>query len=417
MSRKYDVILWGATGFTGRLAVKYLATNYPAESLKWAISGRNISKLNEIKENTAKSCNKNLDHVDVLIADINDKASLTALTSQTVVLLSTAGPFALVGSAVVDACVSSGTNYVDITGEVQWVRKMIDLHNGTAAAKKIKIISCCGFDCIPVDLGTQMVVDNLKAKNLTPIAVKSTVIKMIGGASGGTIYSMMNLFASLSARQLLELLNPFYLSPRTGTNNSLDQPTNKETKRNAADKLFPVYDSALKEWTAPFLMQAVDTRIVNRSNALGGWQYGKDFIYSEGIVTPNVIAAWGVSIFSSFLLMLLYFPFVRTIVKFFVPEPGSGPDVKFLEKGMFEMSIHGTGVDAAGNKQNVFGKVFAENGDAGYVQTAKMVCESAICLAKDQTPPIYGHVTPSVGLGESLRQRLRSRGMDFSIKN
>jgi short subunit dehydrogenase-like uncharacterized protein len=367
-----------------------------------------------VKRYTSQVTNVNLDHVEVFTADIDDLASLKDVTSKTRVIIATAGPFAKVGSAVVDACVSSSTNYVDITGEVQWVRKMIDKHHAEAASKKIKIISCCGFDCIPVDLGTNMIVTEMKKKGLTPVYARSTAMDMVGGASGGTIASVMNIFETCTLFELKALLNPYYLSPKIG--NELDIPTNSRVVYAAADKVLPEYDSIAQKWVAPFAMQAVDTRIVNRSNAISGWSYGKDFVYSEAMKMPNVFAAILVSLLTPISMFLLYFSIPRRIAQFFVPQPGEGPDVDFLEKkGMFEVLLWGKGTDSNGRTKIVTGRVYADKGDAGYVQTAKMVCEAGICLAKDSTSPVYGHVTPSIGLGEVLTNRLRARGMDFSV--
>jgi short subunit dehydrogenase-like uncharacterized protein len=314
--RAYDIVIWGSTGFTGRIATKYLLETY-GTAVKFAIAGRNREKLQGVLTEIAQRLGTDTKHIDILVGNVDDKASLVSIAQQTKVLISTAGPFAQVGTPIVDACVTAGTNYCDITGEGPWVRRMIDQYHDQAKAKKIKIISCCGFDCVPVDLGCLMIVEEMKRQGLEPVEVRANLVKMRGGPSGGTIESVFNMFGMFSFSEIAASMNPYLLCPRDSN------PTLKNVRANS-DKLLPSYDSTLKRWMQPFVMQAIDTRIIHRSNALKDWAYGKDFVYGEAMAAPNLMAALLVSALSP-LVVLLFIPFVRSFARLFVPKPGEGP--------------------------------------------------------------------------------------------
>jgi short subunit dehydrogenase-like uncharacterized protein len=381
--------------------------------LKWAIAGRSRAKLDIIVQEILESSKLAQGSIDVIEADLNDRASLVRMTSSTRVMISTAGPFAKIGTPIVDACCRSGTNYVDITGEPQWVRTLIDGYHDIAKEKKIKIVPCCGFDCIPVDMGCKVMVDGMLQRGLSPREVRSVVTKMKGGASGGTIASVFNLFESCSLTELVPTLNPFYLSPRDAFN-KLDQPASAQVRFAASDRFLPFYDAGAGRWCMPFVMQSIDTRVVNRSNALSGWRYGRDFIYSEGMAVP-MIAALASALITPLFGALMLFSLTRNLLKRMLPQPGEGPSEEERETGYFHFKLWGRGVGADGKEVTVLGKIDAPDGDCGYKQTAVMVCEAAVCLAMDNSPQCYGILTPSTALGDALLLRLDASNIKISV--
>jgi short subunit dehydrogenase-like uncharacterized protein len=339
--------------------------------------------------------------------------------------MSTAGPFANIGTPIVDACVRSGTNYVDITGEGPWVREIIDTYHSKAAEKRIKIIPCCGFDCVPVDMGCRFMVDQMVRAGVTPQEVRMVLSQTKGGASGGTIASVLTMFEKSTISSLIAALNPFYLSPRDSSG-ALDQPC-AATRSKCGDKIVLDYDSVLKAWCMPFLMQAIDTRVVNRSNALSGWRYGKDFVYTERMKAPlwmGILNTLLTPVFAS----LLFFSVTRNILRLFLPSPGEGPSDSAREAGFFFFRMWGSGINQRGEKVVMKGRIDAPDGDPGYKQTAVMITESAICLSlscseegtetKDQkasAQQLFGVLTPSTGLGAPLYRRLEQANIQFKI--
>lgn len=333
--RKYDIIVWGASGFTGKLSCEYLKQNY--SHLKWAIAGRNESKLNELKKELNLSS-------DVLIGDIENKESLNLIFGNTKVVISMAGPFAKIGSPIIASCIDVNTHYCDITGEAPWVRNMIDVYHEEAINKKLKIVNCCAFDCVPSDLGCHMIVNEMKKKNLTPIEVKlmPTVIK--GGASGGTIASVINMLESLPTKTLMESQNPFYLANRDSITNKQIQPTDDKIVNSAHDNWMIGYDKVTKKWTTGYIMQSIDTRVINRSNSLSNYSYGRNFLYTESMAVPGFIAAVITTAFMGIASMLIMFPLSRYLLKKFVlPSPGQGPSLDMLNNGYFKMKLWGKG--------------------------------------------------------------------------
>jgi short subunit dehydrogenase-like uncharacterized protein len=247
MSRKYDVILWGCTGFTGKLVANYLK-GYSSK-LKIGLGGRSFSRVSEIKKNYG------LEFMDVIVASLDDMESLKSLTESTHVVISVAGPFASVGLPIVESCVTTSTHYVDITGEPQFVRSIIDRYHEIAIEKGVKIVPCCGFDCIPSDFGCQLIVDELKQKGLRPLEVQLLVDKVKGGASGGTIASVINLLESSSFSFLKELSSPFYLTPRDVISGNPIAPTDSVVLNKCADSNFVGYDHVFRKYTIPYVMQ------------------------------------------------------------------------------------------------------------------------------------------------------------------
>jgi short subunit dehydrogenase-like uncharacterized protein len=406
--RPLDVVLWGATGFTGALVAEYLLRQYGARaSLRWALGGRSPSKLEQLRERLM-GIDETASELPLLIGDGADRASLEAIASKTRVVCSTVGPFTRHGRELVAACVETGTDYCDSTGEPQFVRAMIDAHHARAGVTGARIVHCCGFDSIPSDLGTLMVQEAARVAHGSPCTRVRHFITLRGGAlSGGTAASMVQLMDEATrdpfVRRLLR--DPYALDPGHpgGSGNDLD--------------LVGVHwDSDLQTWTGPFLMAAVNARVVRRTHALLGYAWGQDFRYREGLafgrggagllraasVAAAVVGAFGV---------LAVPPLRMAVAEHFLPAPGEGPSEAARRKSSFVSRFVGE-VGTAGVR--VHGTVRGV-GDPGYDETAKMLGESSVCLARDRdtTRTQGGVLTPASCMGMTLAARLRRQGMTF----
>ncbi len=400
--RKYDVVLYGASGFTGRQTVEYFARNTRPSEVRWAIAGRNRQTL----EAARTQAGENASSADILIADAQDQQAVDAIVSQTRILLTTAGPFSLYGSRIVDACVRFKTHYVDITGETFWVRHLIDRYHNRAAADGTRIIPCCGFDSIPSDLGTYLVARHIKNRLRADCREVKSFYLIRGGLNGGTFASASNAQASGQSERMRE---PFLLNPPAAH-------TREESKldRDPRDARF---DSDIGAWRTPFIMGVANTRIVRRSAALfEQWRepYGREFHYQEfqKITGPMPRArAYGMLAALGMLQAMLKSPAGRRFITRFAPKPGQGPSQKTMDNGFFRCDL--VGIAADGRK--VFG-VVSDKGDPGNRATVKFLCESALCLAlnAEQLPGGQqrgGILTPATGLGDVLVERLRKAGM------
>lgn len=413
---EFDIVVWGATGFTGELVADYLLDSYglpgtdtaPAiagkypEIVRWAIAGRNPAKLEALQERLGVP-------VPILIADSDDAASLEELVGKTTVVLTTVGPYAQYGSKLVAACAASGTHYCDLTGEVQWMRKMIDQHQVAAEASGARIVHTCGFDSIPSDLGTLFVHNAMRAQSNDDCGyVKYRTSKFKGGMSGGTIASMMNMMEEAERDPgLTDLLaDPYALNPADAAR-GLDGP----------DKVTPEYDKDFDSYVAPFVMAAINTRVVRRSNALMNNRYGQQFCYDEGTLTGEGPAGFAKSLAMSATTGLLTGATairpLRELLQRFVPKPGEGPDEDLRESGFFEIELCARG--AADPDVEVRAVVRGDK-DPGYGSTAKMIAESAVCLAFDELSVGGGVWTPASAMGELLIERLHERaGVTFTL--
>jgi short subunit dehydrogenase-like uncharacterized protein len=401
--RLYDVVLYGASGFVGKQTVQYFARHAP-ESLRWAIAGRNRQKLEAIRDELDIS-------VDVLVADSQEQEAIDAIVAQTRVLLTTAGPFALYGNTLVDACVRFKTHYVDITGETPWVRTLIDRYHDQAAADGTRIIPCCGFDSVPSDLGAYLVVEYLKQEWGVACQQVTAYFQANGGFNGGTLASAFNIYDSQATDQMSQ---PFLLSPSTTY-------TQAEIDRNR-DPQLPSFDTDLKTWVAPFFMAPVNTRIVRRSSALfRQWQpsYGADFTYQEYFKLDDEplagLKAIGITAGLGLFVSVLQQPQLRSLLQPILPQAGSGPSEQTMNEGWFSCELVGTAVDG----RKVRGLI-RDQGDPGNRATVKFVCESALGLAlqTDELPGGQdrgGILTPATGLGHVLAERLRQAGMTLTI--
>ena len=402
-NRLYDVVLYGASGFVGQQTVQYFARHPDSTQVRWAIAGRNRQKLEAVRATVGVK-------VDVLVADSQDQSAIDAIVSQTRVLLTTAGPFALYGNALVDACVRFKTHYVDITGETPWVKTLIDRYHTQAAADGTRLIPCCGFDSVPSDLGTYLVVQYLQQTLGVPCQTVQAYFQAQGGFNGGTLASAFNLYDSEGRASVND---PFLLNPPT-------TQTEAECDDNR-DPVAPSFDSDLNTWVAPFFMGLVNTRIVRRSAALyDAWQapYGPDFTYQEYLKFDEPLAwlqATGVTAGLALFTGVLQQPSLRSLLQPFLPQPGNGPSEQTMNKGWFTCELVGTASDG----RKVRGLI-RDQGDPGNRATVKFVCEAALSLVL-QTDALPGGqarggvLTPATGLGDVLAKRLRQAGMTLAL--
>lgn len=400
--RKYDLIIWGATGFTGKLVAEYIYQNYGVDGdLKWAIAGRNESKLKAVRSEIAN------DSLAYLLADSNDAASLANLAQQTKVICTTVGPYGKYGSKLVAACVEQQTHYCDLTGEAPWIRQMIDRHHASAEVNGVKIVHCCGFDSIPSDMGVYYAQQQAKSKTgAFATEIKMRVKGMSGGISGGTFASMMDIMEkSQEDKSIFQvLLDPYGLNP--------------EGERHGPDKKdlqAVVYDKTAKSWIYPFVMASINTKVVRRSNALLDFTYGKNFRYEEASMSGDGLAGRmkGYAIGGVLGLAMLAKPssIFGKGLSMVMPKPGEGPNKKDRENGFFNLRFYTTLSDGSTAVAKVIG-----DRDPGYGSTSKMLAESAICLAKDDLPNQFGMLTPSTAMGDALLKRLeQNAGLTFSF--
>ena len=396
MSREFEVIVFGATGFTGRLVAAYLATAAP--DLRWAIAGRRADELARIAaalpDGARPAC---------VTADARDGASLAAMAARTKVIVSTAGPFAELGPGVVAACVAAGTHYADLTGEVTFVRAMIDAHHEAARAAGARIVPCSGFDSIPSDLGTQLVLETARARGVTLTGVTALYGAMRGGVSGGTVASMLGLVETAThdraARRVLG--DPYAL---TGGRRGTDR-----------DRLAPGYYAPAGLPTAPFVMAAINSRVVRRSRLLLDDAPVETFRYDERMSVPaspgGAVAALAVSAGLAALPLLAAWPTARALLRKRVPA-GTGPSPEAQARGKFALRLFGetsTGVA-------VRAEVRCDDADPGYLGTARMLGETARCLARDQLTSPGGVTTPAAAMGAILRARLDAVGIRFTVE-
>ncbi len=391
MEKNLDIVVYGATGFTGKLCAKYLSEN--SVDLNWAIAGRNKEKLEELKKELS------LD-VDIFIAESNDEKALDDITKNTKVVLSTAGPFHRYSSNLVKSCVKNSSDYVDITGEFFWIREMIDLHHEEASSKGVRIIPACGYDSIPSDLGTFFSSTKIKE----PIKRIESFHAGQGGVSGGTTETGF----SMGDLKLGKKMNdPFVLNPEKSVSN--------EQKLLSSDSVGIKKNNLIESWTGPFIMAVSNTRVVRRSAALlelNQEGYGVNFTYQEHAFYKKFRTALLVTFVTLLFGLILSTP-IRKLVRPLLPKPGEGPSEETMENGFFD-SFFTAELDNGEKKLfRVHGK-----GDPGYKVTSKFVCESALTLVKDREKlpggNEYGGVlTPASGLGQPLIDRLSSNGVHF----
>ena len=388
MERKYQIILYGATGFTGKLCAEYFKENYP--DLNWAIAGRNENKLRELREELNLEC-------DIFVADSDDYESIKNFVSQTKVVLSAAGPFARYSTKVVEACVECLTHYTDITGENHWVKGLIDRFHEKAALDGTRIVPSCGYDSIPSDLGVYFSVTRSKQ----PVSHVTVYHSAKGGASGGTTETMFTMGPLPK-----EMRDPFLLNPKDSVS---DAQKNKSVD-DFSVKPIPGTDA----FSGMGLMAFANTRVVRRSAALfdlNQKSYGPDFTFKELGSYPSKAAARITSFFLMSAFLIIATP-LRYLVRPFLPKPGDGPSKEARDNGWFRGLFVANLEDGTEKRFEIFG-----SGDPGYKSTSKMVCESALTLAFSEDLPFGsefgGVLTSAVGLGDPLISRLMKAGITF----
>ncbi len=409
-SRRYDVVLWGATGFTGALVAEYLTEGLPESGIRLALGGRSRAKLEALRQRLVETYPPAAD-LPLIIADSHDRSSLDDMAAATEVVCTTVGPYARYGQELVAACVEAGTDYCDLTGEVPFIRAMIDQHQERARTTGARIVHCCGFDSIPSDLGTLMLQEAAIDRFAAPADGVTLVLGANrGGFSGGTVASLTNVIEeSKRNREIRRIVgDPYALNPK-GERRGPDGP----------DLLGPRFDHELGRWTGPFVMASINTRVVRRSNALLDWRYGRDFRYAE--VTgfpPGLKGRLGAGALAgglgAFVAALSWGPTRSLLTKTLLPEPGEGPNRETRENGFFNISLHGRGSTADGERFDLTAHVRGHK-DPGYGETAKMLGESALCLALDEAilESEGGILTPATAMGMTLVDRLRRAGMVF----
>lgn len=402
MSRPLDVIVFGASSFVGQILVRHLWERHGADGeLRWALAGRSESRLRAVRD----SLGERAASLPLLVADSSDAAALHRLCEQTRVIVSTVGPYALYGSTLVAACADTGTDYCDLTGEVQWMRRMISAHEATAQRTGARIVHACGFDSIPSDLGMRFLQEAAIARFGQPLRQVSMRVRLTGGVSGGTVASMVNFFQELADNPALarDIRNPHLLAGISGG-------------ARQTEVLRPTRDAFSDNWLAPFIMAAINTRVVHRSNALSGWRWGQDLAYDEAWATGSGVR--GLAMATAFTAALGGFvagaaigPVRRLLSRHVLPKPGEGPSPEEQRNGRFELTFHGR--DDAGHRLTA--RVTGER-DPGYGATARMLGEAAACLAQDMAGRPGGFWTPASLLGDALQQRLQAHaGMRFQL--
>lgn len=404
-AREFDVVVWGATGFTGSLVADYLLDACDDRGgIRWALAGRDEAKLALLRESLGARANS----LPTILADSNDGDSLDALTRRTRVVITTVGPYAKYGSKLVAACVRNATHYCDLAGEAQWIQKMIDEHHVAARASGARIVNCCGFDSVPSDMSVWYLQQQAKSRYGEYCGSITMLVKAIrGGASGGTYASMMNIIRESRADRDVAraLVNPYTLNP-VGERDGTARRDQKGAEFHDVSGL----------WTAPFVMAGINTRVVRRSHALQGYPYGRDFRYHEAVIagrgTAGRVKALMLTAGIAAFVTAASFDLSRgALERFVLPEPGDGPDEAARENGFFDLRIYGELADGT----VIRGKTTGDR-DPGYGSTSKMLSECALCLAQDDLRSPGGILTPAVAMGDALLGRLqRNAGLTFEI--
>ena len=387
--RKFDVVIFGATGFTGRLVAEYLVAEY-GPSVRWAMAGRSADKLAAVRDEIGAPADTPL-----IVADSSDPASLQAMAEDTAAVITTVGPYQLYGEPLVKACVAAGTDYVDLCGEPAWMHDIIRTYDAPARESGARIVLSCGFDSIPFDLGVYFLQQHAIQQTGAPLQrVKGRVRKMKGTFSGGTAAS----FAQTMARAAKEpevinrLRDPFSLVP------DFDGP-----RQPSGSKV--IFEEDLNTWSAPFIMASINTKNVHRSNALLGHRYGEDFVYDEMFATgPGDNGEQFANMIANDKSMAEN-----------PPKPGEGPSKEERESGFYDAMFTGLAADGARLTAGVSG-----DKDPGYGSTSKMIAEAALCLVQnvDRSQTTGGVYTPAPAMGAALIERLETHaGLKFGMES
>lgn len=411
MAREFEIVLFGATGFTGKLVASHLIQAHiqdAADPIRLAFAGRNLKKLEVMRAELAQQWSV-AENIPIIQADAFDAKSLASVVSRTTVIITTVGPYAKYGMALVEACARSGTHYVDLTGEVTFMRRTIDAFDALAKASGARIVHCCGYDSIPSDLGTWLAIESyIKRFAVLPARVVHAAGESRGGVSGGTIASMLELFEEIERKPDLKhlLLDPYAL---VDDSRGLDR----------GEQLGVRFDSELKLWTAPFVMAPVNSKVVRRSLALqeeAGRVGLRKISYHECMSTGQGVlgflqSALVTGVLAGGVLAMSWAPTRRLAQRRLFPQPGQGPKQSIRDQGYFVSRFVASGVKGT-VRVTVHGR-----GDPGYAATSRMLGESALCLARDPVAGPGGIRTPASTMPEFLLNRLRQHGIDFVIES
>jgi short subunit dehydrogenase-like uncharacterized protein len=405
MHKSLDLIVFGATGFTGRLVAEYLHATYGVGgAVAWAMAGRNIDKLAQVRDQIGAD-----PALQLLVADASNALSLAGLVAQAKVIITTVGPYQRHGQPLVTACAQTGTDYVDLCGEPPWMAQMIPLLLAPAQASGARIVFSCGFDSIPFDLGVVFLQDEALRRFGAPLTrVRGRVRVMKGGPSGGTIASLLATLEAMGRDPAVArtMADPFALTPGF---RGAAQPEGDSA----------AYDERAKSWTGPFIMAPVNTKNVHRTNALLGHPWGTDFVYDERMLTSDgplgELRAKALARNARIQGALLGFAPARAVLRrFALPKPGEGPSLRERETGRYEVLFIGETAKGQSLRATVKG-----DRDPGYGSTSKLIAESALCLVHDtdRSSTAGGVWTAGAAMGMTLARRLQARaGLSFSIE-
>lgn len=414
-AKKFDLIVFGASSFVGEILTRYLAETYGLDGeLSWAIAGRSERKLQKVRGTLAPILGDKAKDVEYLIADAADEDALKELTAKTKVIVSTVGPYALYGEPLVKVCAENGTDYCDLTGEAQWIKRMLEKYEAKAKESGARIVHCCGFDSVPSDMGVYFLQQQAEQEfgAMAP-RIKMRVKAAKGGMSGGTVASIINLTKEAVANPGLrkELANPFSICP-PGTGFTARQPNVTSS----------VMDKDFKSWATPFIMAAINTRVVHRTNALREKAYGEEFVYDEAMLTGKgfkgrMMAMAVVGGLGAFMVGAVMKPTRWLLESYVLPKPGEGPSPKEQENGFYDIRFKGFLKDG----RTIVTKVTGDR-DPGYGSTAKVLGQAATSLALDfhtgtrKKGKKGGFWTPASIFDDRYIQRLRDHaGVEFEV--
>jgi short subunit dehydrogenase-like uncharacterized protein len=405
--RELDVVVWGATGFTGQLVAEVLANKIKAgATFRWAIGGRNRDKLEGVRATLAR-IDPRFSELPLVVADASDRDALAAIAARTRVVASFVGPYAIHGRALVAACAREGTDYVDLTGEVPFMRAIVDAHHEEAKASGARIVPACGFDSIPSDLGNLVLQQHALERYGAPCHdVKLVVTKLRGGFSGGTVASMANLVEAARRDPIVRAhaLDPYALS-------------GGERGPDGRDQSGARYDEELGAWTGPFVMAATNTRVVRRSSVLLGHPWSREFRYSECMRTGEGVGGWlravGTGAAMTGAVVAFGVPPLAAVVRSLLPAQGEGPSEEQRARGSFEIQLFGTPAVAGAPRLRA---TVSGLGDPGYASTSRMIAESALCLAAGEGVEQGGVLTTASCMGTQLVERLVDADVRFEVK-
>ena len=407
INKEFDIVVFGATSFVGKILCNYLANEYTEPNLTWAMAARSEKKLNKLKV----SLGENAAAIPLIIADSSDEQALQSMCEKTELIISTVGPYALYGELLVKICCQLGTDYCDLTGEPQWIRRMISQYEDDAKRSGARIVNCCGFDSIPSDLGVKFLQDHAQRHFGSYCDVVKLRVKVLkGGASGGTIASGLNLYKEASADPEIrkEMRDPYSLCPTGHAFTAHQHNVSVE------------FDEDFDSWAGPFIMASINTRVVLRSNALLDGHYDENFKYDEALLTSATNkgekAAKRISIGTKVSMFMMAFAAMRWLAaRFFLPSPGEGPTPEQQLKGCYDLRLLGRTPQGGRVRVKVTG-----DRDPGYGSTAKMLAQAGLSLRRDVDEGEVGggFWTPATVFNDKLITRLIDyAGMDFELES